>query len=105
MFGKLSLAAIPWDQPIPLITSVVIVVMLAAILVLVTYKGWWPYLWREWLTSTDHKRIGVMYVVLALVMLIRGFSDAIMMRAQLALAYHSQSYLPPETFDQIFSAQ
>src|SRR6202789_1510758 len=105
MFGKLSLAAIPWDQPIPLITSAVIIVLLAAILGLVTYKGWWPYLWREWLTSTDHKRIGVMYVVLALVMLIRGFSDAIMMRSQLALAAGSAAgFLPPEHYDQIFSA-
>jgi cytochrome o ubiquinol oxidase subunit I len=105
MFGKLSLAAIPWDQPIPLITSAVIIVGLAAILALVTYKGWWPYLWREWLTSTDHKRIGVMYVVLALVMLIRGFSDAIMMRSQLAVAAGTAAgYLPPEHYNQIFSA-
>jgi len=105
MFGKLSLAAIPWDQPIPLITSVVIIVGLAAILALVTYKGWWPYLWREWLTSTDHKRIGVMYVVLALIMLIRGFSDAIMMRSQLAVAAGTAAgYLPPEHYNQIFSA-
>ena len=105
MFGKLSLAAIPWDQPIPLITSAVIIVLLAAILALVTYKGWWPYLWREWLTSTDHKRIGVMYVVLALVMLIRGFSDAIMMRSQLAVAAGTAAgYLPPEHYNQIFSA-
>src|SRR6202789_189772 len=105
MFGKLSLAAIPWDQPIPLITSAVIIVLLAAILGLVTYKGWWPYLWREWLTSTDHKRIGVMYVVLALVILIRGFSDAIMMRSQLAVAAGTAAgYLPPEHYNQIFSA-
>jgi cytochrome o ubiquinol oxidase subunit 1 len=105
MFGKLSLAAIPWDQPIPLITSAVIIVLLAAILALVTYKGWWSYLWREWLTSTDHKRIGVMYVVLALVMLIRGFSDAIMMRSQLAVAAGTAAgYLPPEHYNQIFSA-
>jgi cytochrome o ubiquinol oxidase subunit I len=105
MFGKLSLAAIPWDQPIPLITSAVIIVLLAAILALVTYKGWWPYLWREWLTSTDHKRIGVMYVVLALIMLIRGFSDAIMMRSQLAMAAGTAAgYLPPEHYNQIFSA-
>src|ERR1700727_1443592 len=82
MFGKLSLAAIPWDQPIPLITSAVIIVLLAAILALVSYKGWWPYLWREWLTSTDHQRLGVMYGVVGVVMLIRGFSDAIMMRSQ-----------------------
>jgi cytochrome o ubiquinol oxidase subunit 1 len=105
VFGKLSLAAIPWDQPIPLITSVVIVVLLAGTLTLVTYKGWWPYLWREWLTSTDHKRLGVMYVLLALVMLIRGFSDAIMMRSQLAVAAGAGAgYLPPEHYNQIFSA-
>ena len=52
----------------------------------VTLKGWWPYLWHEWITSTDHKRIGIMYIVLALVMLVRGFADAIMMRAQQAVA-------------------
>jgi len=77
MFGKLTWAAIPFDQPIPLVTSIVVIALLAGILGFVTWKGWWPYLWREWLTSTDHKRIGVMYVVLALVMLVRGFSDAI----------------------------
>ena len=68
-------------------------------------KGYWPYLWREWLTSVDHKRIGVMYIVLALLMLVRGFTDAIMMRTQQAVAAGgSQGYLPPEHFDQIFSA-
>src|SRR5262249_23561413 len=56
------------------------------------------------LTSVDHKRIGVMYLVLALLMLLRGFTDAIMMRAQQAVAAGSQGYLPPEHFDQIFSA-
>ena len=71
----------------------------------VTLKGYVPYLWREWITSVDHKRIGVMYIVLALVMLLRGFSDAIMMRAQQAVAAGgAQGYLPPEHFDQIFSA-
>jgi cytochrome o ubiquinol oxidase subunit I len=105
MWGNLSWAAIPFNQPIPLMTSVVIVVLLAAVVGLVTLKGWWPYLWREWLTSTDHKRIGVMYVVLSLVMLVRGFSDAIMMRSQLALAAGGASgYLPPEHYNQIFSA-
>src|SRR5450631_475439 len=105
MFGKLTWAAIPWDQPIPLITSAVIVALLAAILALITVKGWGPYLWREWLTSTDHKRLGVMYVLLALVMLIRGFSDAIMMRSQLAVAAGAGAgYLPPQHYNQIFSA-
>jgi heme/copper-type cytochrome/quinol oxidase subunit 1 len=72
---------------------------------LVTWKRWWPYLWHEWITSVDHKRIGIMYMLLGVVMLIRGFADAIMMRTQQAVAIGgSQGYLPPEHYDQIFSA-
>src|SRR5262249_23879532 len=70
----------------------------------VIVRGHGPYLWREWITSVDHKRIGVMYCVLALVMLLRGFSDALMMRAQQAVAFHSPGFLPPEHYDQVFSA-
>src|ERR1700757_1449159 len=81
------------------------VLVVVAILGFITMKGAWLYLWREWLTSVDHKRIGVMYCVLALLMLLRGFSDAIMMRAQQAVAAGgAQGYLPSEHFDQIFSA-
>jgi cytochrome o ubiquinol oxidase subunit 1 len=104
MLGKLTWAAIPFDQPIPLITSIVVIAVILATLAWITLAGHWPYLWREWITSVDHKRIGVMYCLLALLMLVRGFADAIMMRAQQALAYHGQGYLPPEHFDQIFSA-
>src|ERR1700688_538151 len=105
MLGKLSWAAIPFNQPIPMAASLFIIVGVLGVLGLVTWKGWWPYLWREWLTSVDHKRIGVMYVLLGLVLLLRGFSDAIMMRSQLAIAAGSaQGYLPPEHYDQIFSA-
>src|SRR6201996_5635540 len=104
LLGKLTWSAIPFDQPIPLITVLILVVGIVAVLALVTAKGWWPYLWKEWITSTDHKRIGVMYTLLALVMLLRGFSDAIMMRAQQALAFHAPGFLPPEHYDQIFSA-
>jgi cytochrome o ubiquinol oxidase subunit I len=105
MLGRLSWDAIPFDQPIPLVTSIVMVGGILAILALITVKGWWPYLWKEWITSVDHKRIGVMYMVVALVMLIRGFADAIMMRTQLALAAgHAAGFLPPEHYDQIFSA-
>src|SRR5258705_5838507 len=105
MLGKLSWAAIPFDQPIPMAASLLVTIGILAVLGLVTWKGWWPYLWREWLTSADHKRIGVMYVLLALVMLLRGFVDAIMMRTQLAIAAGgAQGYLPPEHYDQIFSA-
>ena len=104
MFGKLSWAAIPFDQPIPLVTSLLVMVILLAVLVWVVVKGHLPYLWREWITSVDHKRIGVMYCLLALVMLIRGFVDAIMMRTQQAIALHSQGFLPAEHYDQLFSA-
>jgi cytochrome o ubiquinol oxidase subunit I len=105
LLGRLSWAAIPFDQPIVMGTSAVVGATLLAIAVLVTVKGWWPYLWREWITSVDHKRIGVMYFILGLVMLVRGFSDAIMMRSQQALAAAGAlGYLPPEHYDQIFSA-
>jgi cytochrome o ubiquinol oxidase subunit I len=105
LFGKLTWHAIPFNEPPAMAASVMVVVGIAAILGLITRKGWWPYLWREWLTSVDHKRIGVMYVLLALVLLLRGFSDAIMMRSQLAMAAGgAQGYLPPEHYDQIFSA-
>jgi cytochrome o ubiquinol oxidase subunit I len=105
MLGKLSWAAVPFDQPIPMAASLMIIVGVAFVLGLITWKRWWPYLWHEWFTSVDHKRIGVMYVLLALVMLLRGFIDAIMMRSQLAVAAGgAQGYLPPEHYDQIFSA-
>src|SRR6201982_802749 len=105
MLGRLSWSAIPLDQPIVMGTCGTIVIVLAGLVTLITVKRWWPYLWREWITSVDHKRIGVMYMVLGLVMLVRGFADALMMRSQLALAAgHAQGYLPPEHYDQIFSA-
>jgi cytochrome o ubiquinol oxidase subunit 1 len=81
-----------------------VLVAILAIFAWVVIAGHLPYLWREWITSVDHKRIGVMYTLLAMVMLLRGFADAIMMRSQQAMAYHSQGYLPPEHFNQIFSA-
>jgi cytochrome o ubiquinol oxidase subunit 1 len=104
MLGKLSWAAIPLDQPIPMIASAIVVLAILGVLGLIVAKGWFPYLWREWITSVDHKRIGVMYVVLSLIMLLRGFTDALMMRSQQALAFHSGGYLPPDHYDQIFSA-
>ena len=104
MLGKLTWAAIPFDQPIPLVVGGVVLVAILAVLAWVVIAGHMPYLWREWITSVDHKRIGVMYCLLALVMLLRGGSDAIMMRSQQAIAFQSQGYLPPEHYNQIFSA-
>ena len=105
MLGKLSWDAIPFNEPLPLISVAVVAFIILIALTIVTVKGWWPYLWREWLTSVDHKRIGVLYVGLGLLMLLRGFADAIMMRSQQALAVgEAQGYLPPEHYNQIFSA-
>src|SRR5580700_10244655 len=105
LLGKLDWNAIPFDQPIVMGATAGMVLAIVFVLSWVTLKGYVPYLWREWIISVDHKRIGVMYCVLALVMLLRGFTDAIMMRSQQAVAAGSeQGYLPPEHFDQIFSA-
>jgi len=104
MLGKLSWNAIPFDQPIPLISGAVVMLIVLGILLWVIAKGWLPYLWKEWITSVDHKRLGIMYVLLGLVMLVRGFIDALMLRSQQTLAFHAQGYLPPEHYDQVFSA-
>ena len=85
------------ERAAPLLSGAVVGIVILAVLVVVTLKGWWPYLWREWLTSVDHKRIGVMYLVLGLVMLLRGYTDAIMMRTQQAIAIGGAQELPPGT--------
>lgn len=105
IFGKLTFEAIPFHEPIALITSIVVLGAVAAIVGVITVKKWWPYLWNEYITSTDHKRIGIMYIILGLVMLLRGFADAIMMRAHQAMAIGpEQGFLAPEHYNQIFSA-
>ncbi len=105
MFGKLSLEAIPLHEPIVVVTVSAILLGGAGLFGLITYLKKWAYLWNEWVTSVDHKKIGVMYCILAFVMLLRGFADAIMMRSQLALASGGGAgYLPPDHYDQIFTA-
>src|SRR6266480_2589274 len=105
MLGRLSWAAIPFNEPLPLISMAVVMAGILAVLAVVVVKGWLPYLWREWLTTVDHKRIGAMYMLLGLVMLLRGFADAIMMRTQQTIAVgNAQGYLPPDHYNQIFSA-
>lgn len=72
---------------------------------LLTYTKRWKWLWREWLTSLDPKKIGVMYIITALVMLLRGAADAAMMRSQQALAAgDSPGILDPEHYQQVFTA-
>lgn len=96
----------PVSQQIIIFTMLAFIV-LAGVAVLggITYFKKWTYLWKEWIVTVDHKRIAAMYLIVALVMLFRGFSDAVMMRIQQALSSGaSTGYLIPEHFDQIFTA-
>lgn len=105
LFGNLTLDSIPFHVPILMVTGAVLAVVVIAVLGIITYMRKWKYIWDEWITSVDHKKIGIMYLILAMVMLLRGFSDAVLMRTQQAMAAgHSAGYLPPEHYDQIFSA-
>jgi cytochrome o ubiquinol oxidase subunit I len=105
LLGRLTIGALPIHEPILVGTFAGVVVLGAALLAAITYFRQWGYLWREWFTSIDHKRIGVMYVILGLVMLLRGFSDALMMRAQQAVAFNgSEGFLPAHHYDQVFTA-
>jgi cytochrome o ubiquinol oxidase subunit I len=104
MFGRLTWSAIPINEPIPLIASGIAFAIVFGVVIWVVAKGYLPYLWREWITSVDHKRIGIMYTLLAMVMLLRGFVDALMMRGQQAISLHSEGYLSPDHYNQIFSA-
>lgn len=105
MLGKLTLEAIPLHEPIIVVTVAAIIIAGIGIAAAITYCGKWKYLWDEWLTSVDHKRLGIMYLILAFVMLLRGFADAIMMRSQQVLASAGEpGFLPPHHYDQIFTA-
>jgi len=104
MLGKLTIEALPLYSWVAMGGAAVTVLGTLAVMAVITWFGLWGYLWREWFTSVDHKRIGIMYIVLALIMLLRGFVDAIMMRAQQAFAFDSEGYLPADHFDQIFSS-
>jgi cytochrome o ubiquinol oxidase subunit 1 len=104
LLGKLSWDALPYD-PIVIATLSVVAVLGCVIAFLVVKNKLLGVLWHDWLTSVDHKRIGIMYIILAFVMLLRGFADAVMMRLQLALATSGDSgYLPPSHYDQVFTA-
>ena len=104
MLGRLTIDALPFYSAIAFGGALVTVGGALAVAAGITWFGLWRYLWNEWLTSVDHKRIGIMYVTLAMIMLMRGFVDAMMMRTQQAIALNSDGYLPPEHFDQIFSS-
>ncbi|GJE80353.1 cytochrome o ubiquinol oxidase subunit I [Methylorubrum thiocyanatum] len=105
LLGRLTLEDIPFHEPILQVTFAGVAIGGIAVLAAITYFRFWGPLWRDWLTSVDHKKIGIMYVVLALVMLLRGFADALLMRSQQAIAFGAnEGYLPPHHYDQIFTA-
>lgn len=78
-----------------------IVLVTAAIIFLLTYFKKWGWLWKEWLTTVDHKKIGIMYIISALAMLFRGGMDAMMMRVQ--LAFPGMEFLDAQHYDEIFT--
>ena len=105
IFGRLSWESFPIHEPILLVTFIVVALLGLGILAAVTRFKLWGWLWREWLTTVDHKKIGIMYMILGIVMLLRGFADALMMRLQQAMAFGaSQGYLNAHHYDQIFTA-
>ena len=105
IFGRLTIDSLPLHEPIVLVTVVAIAIGGLALLALITKYRVWGVLWHDWLTSVDHKKIGIMYIILGLVMFVRGFSDALMMRAQQAMAFGDNAgYLPPDHYNQIFTA-
>ena len=105
IFGRLTLESLPLHEPIVVATFGMVAIGGAALVAALTYFKVWGYLWNQWFTSVDHKKIGIMYMVLAIVMLLRGFSDAIMMRLQQAMAFGgSEGYLNAHHYDQVFTA-
>jgi cytochrome o ubiquinol oxidase subunit 1 len=105
IFGRLSWESFPIHEPILLVTFIVVALLGLGIVGAVTKFRLWGWLWREWFTSVDHKKIGIMYIILGIIMLLRGFADALMMRAQQAVAFGAnQGYLTAHHYDQLFSA-
>ncbi len=105
ILGKLGLDAIPFDNPIIMGAGAFMGLVVIAVLGSLFYFKRWTWLWTEWLTTVDHKKIGIMYIIAAFIMLLRGYTDAIMMRTQQIMSVGANhGYLPPEHYDQIFSA-
>ncbi|MET4664570.1 cytochrome o ubiquinol oxidase subunit 1 [Sphingomonas sp. PvP056] len=104
ILGRFTLESLPLHEPIVVATFCGVALGGIALLAALTYFKLWGYLWKEWFTSVDHKKIGIMYMILGIVMLLRGFSDAIMMRAQQAMAFGNEGYLNAHHYDQVFTA-
>jgi cytochrome o ubiquinol oxidase subunit I len=104
IFGRLTLESLPFYSAVAASGAAVTVLGALSVVAVITWFGAWRLVLFDWVSSLDHKKIGIMYIMLALVMLLRGFVDAAMMRSQQAVAFNSDGYLPPSHFDQIFSS-
>lgn len=104
MLGRLTEHALKHDW-IEYAAGVSMLLSAIGIMAVITYYGRWKWIWREWLTSTDHKKIGIMYIIVSFVMLVKGLIDAGMMRGQQAFAFgDSFGYLGAPHFQEIFTA-
>jgi len=104
MFGKLTLDAFTHSSLIIVFANVIMVGTGLLVIGLLTYFRKWGYLYREWFTTVDHKKIGVMYIFIALIFLLRGFIDAAMVRAQQATAGPGmEGYLEAHHFAELFT--
>jgi cytochrome o ubiquinol oxidase subunit 1 len=104
MFGRLTLKAFEHD----FVQNTAVFGMIfggIAVAVLLTYFKKWKWLWEDYIKTVDHKKIGIMYFIVALILFLRGFGDALLMRVQQALSVgDSHGYLEAGHFQEIFSA-
>ena len=103
IFGKLTLDALPHEW-FTIGGTVAMTAMVAGVAFYITRIKRWKWLWSEWITSVDPKKIGIMYMIVALLMLVRGGMDAGMIWLQQAMASGSQGFLSAQHFQEIFTA-
>src|ERR1700733_2962751 len=104
MFGKLTLESFNHEQSQNFAVIMMLLIGLG-IISLIFYLKRWKWLWNEWLTTVDPKKIGIMYIVVVLIMFFKGFTDALMMRLQQALAVvDAQGFISAGHFQEVFSA-
>jgi cytochrome o ubiquinol oxidase subunit I len=103
MMGKLTLQAFLHDdvQNFAVLNMVFGALFLIA---LITYLGRWKWLWKEWITTVDPKRIGILYIIVVLIMFMKGFGDAVMLRLQQALSVGEPAFITAGHFQEVFSA-
>ncbi|MBP7835047.1 cbb3-type cytochrome c oxidase subunit I, partial [Candidatus Saccharibacteria bacterium] len=104
MTGRLGLESFQHDIIVMGAVAGMLLTLLAIVAGLTYFKKW-GWLWKNWITTTDHKKIGIMYIVVAFVMLLRGFADAGILKAQQAIASGSNTgFLDADHFQQMFTA-